>query len=139
MSILQLSNKGEVYKSRKEDSHDDFFYWLNIIKLLGNKSPVIIVLNKCDQPTKELPINEFKENFVNVKDFHKISLKAGYEDKLNNFKEALKKVATELPHIGNPLPKVWVDIRNDLEKLKLDGKIYISEQEYLEIERDTSE
>lgn len=122
-----------VTESRKEDSHDDFFYWLNIIKLLGNKSPVIIVLNKCDQPTKELPINEFKENFVNVKDFHKISLKAGYEDKLNNFKEALKKVATELPHIGNPLPKVWVDIRNDLEKLKLDGKNYISEQEYLEI------
>ena len=50
-----------VTESRKEDSHDDFFYWLNIIKLLGDNSPVMLVLNKCDQPTKELPFKEFKE------------------------------------------------------------------------------
>ncbi|OBX25162.1 hypothetical protein A9996_11130 [Gelidibacter algens] len=27
-----------VTESRKEDSHDDFFYWLNIIKMLGDKA-----------------------------------------------------------------------------------------------------
>ncbi|WPP49857.1 COR domain-containing protein [Catalinimonas niigatensis] len=122
-----------VTESRKEDSHDDFFYWLNIIKLLGDSSPVIIVLNKCDQPSKELPIKEFKDSFSNVKDFHKISLKAGFQDKLEIFKTALTSIATNLPHIGNPLPKVWVDIRRELESLKLSGKNYISEAEYLEI------
>ncbi|MDR1500907.1 MAG: hypothetical protein LBT43_00435 [Prevotella sp.] len=122
-----------VTESRKEDSHDDFFYWLNIIKLLGDKSPVIIVLNKCDQPTKELPINEFKENFSNIADFHKISLKPNYKDNLNNFKHSLKTIATNLPHIGNPLPKVWVDIRIELENLKQEGRNYITESEYLDI------
>ena len=122
-----------VTESRKEDSHDDFFYWLNIIKLLGDNSPVILVLNKCDQPTKELPFKEFKESFNNLIDFHKISLKAGYEEKLEAFKYTLKSIASNLPHIGNPLPKVWVDIRNELEELKVSGINYISETDYLEI------
>lgn len=122
-----------VTESRKEDSHDDFFYWLNIIKLLGDKSPVIIVLNKCDQPTKELPINEFKKTFGNVADFHKISLKSEYQDQFSQFKDSLMKIAAHLPHIGNPLPKVWVDIRLELESLKENNINYISESEYLEI------
>ena len=122
-----------VTESRKEDSHDDFFYWLNIIKLLGDSSPVILVLNKCDQPTKDLPFNEFKETFNNLVDFHKISLKEGYKERLESFKNALKRIATNLPHIGNPLPKVWVDIRNELEKLKISGVNYISESEYLDL------
>ena len=122
-----------VTESRKEDSYDDFYYWLNIIKLLGEKSPVIMVLNKCDQPTKDLPIKEYKEIFNNIVDFQKISLKDEYRDKLNTFKLKLKERASKLPHIGNPLPKVWVDIRREIEKLKLSGHNYITEKEYLKI------
>ena len=122
-----------VTESRKEDSHDDFYYWLNIIKLLGDDSPVIIVLNKCDQPTKELPIKEYKDFFNNISGFHKISLKKGYEEKFKYFKDELIRLVSHLPHIGTPLPKRWVDIRNDLENLKLAGKNYISLEEYLSI------
>lgn len=122
-----------VTESRKEDSHDDFYYWLNIIKLLGDKSPVTLVLNKCDQPTKELPIKEFSITFANIVDFKKVSLKAGYEQTILDLRNNLKSIASKLPHIGNPLPKKWVDIRIELEGLKLAGKNYISEQQYLEI------
>lgn len=122
-----------VTESRKEDSHDDFFYWLNIIKLLGDRSPVIMVLNKCDQPTKELPLKEYRETFNNIIDFQKISLREGYEDTFSKFKSVLKKTASNLPHIGNPLPKVWVDIRREIETLKVSGRNYISQLEYLEI------
>lgn len=122
-----------VTESRREDSHDNFFYWLNIIKLLGDQSPVIIVLNKCDQPIKELPIKEYKEVFGNIAGFYKVSLKEGFEDSRYKFKNALMTIASNLPHIGSPLPKVWVDIRIEIENLKQDGKNYISESEYLEI------
>lgn len=122
-----------VTESRKEDRHDDFFYWLNIIKLLGDRSPVILVLNKCDQPTKELPLREFKESFSNIIEFSKVSLKEGYEATLDEFKDKLKGIAATLPHIGNPLPKKWVDIRIEIEELKLAGKNYISANEYFEI------
>jgi len=124
-----------ITESRKEDSHDDFFYWLNIIQLLGDKSPVVMVMNKCDQPTKELPIKEYKATFSNVDSFEKISLvrENGFRDKFMKFKYNLKKILSGLPHIGNPLPKVWVDIRRDIEKLKLSGLNYISQERYFEI------
>lgn len=120
-------------ESRKEDSHDDFFYWLNIIKLLGDRSPVVMVLNKCDQPTKELPVKEYKENFSNITNFYKTSLKGAYRTDFLNFRNEIVRIASTLPHIGNPLPKVWVDIRVEIELLKLQGINYISEAEYLEI------
>ncbi len=122
-----------VTESRKEDRHDDFFYWLNIIKLLGDKSPIILVLNKCDQPIKDLPVKEFKESFGNIVDFAKVSLKPEFKDTLVDFKETLKKIAANLPHIGNPLPKKWVDIRIEIEVLKNEGRNYISTTDYLEI------
>jgi len=122
-----------VTESRKEDSYDDFYYWLNVIKLLGDKSPVIMILNKCDQPTKELPIKEFKDIFNNIVDFHKISLTDEYRTSFSNFKSILINHASRLPHIGTPLPKVWIDIRKELESLKLEGKNYITEREYLDI------
>lgn len=122
-----------VTESRKEDRHDDFFYWLNIIKLLGDNSPVMMALNKCDQPTKELPIKEYKTAFNNIISFDKISLREEYKDRFLEFKESLIKRASELPHIGNPLPKVWVEIRRDLETLKLEGHDHISQKKYFEI------
>lgn len=122
-----------VTESRKEDSHDDFFYWLNIIKLLGDKSPIMIVLNKCDQPTKEIPYREYKDNFSNLSGFHRISLKSEFKEQLLKFKHELLSCATRLPHIGNALPKVWVDIRKEIEVMKDSGLNYISESEYLNI------
>lgn len=122
-----------VTESRKEDRHDDFYYWLNIIRLLGDNSPVFMILNKCDQPTKELPIKEYMETFPNIIDFAKVSLTDDYKESFISFKNSLAKIAANLPHIGNPLPKTWVDIRIDIEELKLSGKNYITENEYLEI------
>jgi internalin A len=122
-----------VTESRREDRHDDFYYWLNIIRLLGDNSPVFMVLNKCDQPTKELPIKEYMENFPNLIEFARVSLTPDYRDLFESFKNSLANIASNLPHIGHPLPKTWVDIRVDLEELKLSGRNYISEAEYFEI------
>ena len=122
-----------VTESRKEDSHDDFFYWLNVIKLLGDNSPFVMVLNKCDQPTKELPIKEYKDAFGNIIDLFRISLKDEYRVDFNLFKKVLIEIATKLPHIGTPLPKVRVDIRIEIENLKMSGVNYITESAYLEI------
>ncbi len=122
-----------VTESRKEDRHEDFYYWLNIIKILGDQSPVLMVLNKCDQPNKEIPFKEFQESFSNLQEYHKISLKEEFREGFNTFKNALIEKTSKLPHIGNALPKVWVDIRIELEKLKTSGLNFISESEYLEI------
>jgi internalin A len=127
-----------VSESRKEDRHEDYYYWLNIIKLLGDTSPVIIVLNKFDQPTKDLPINEYRKAFDNIKEFVKVSCKEGEKNKLtiDYLKSIIKEIITNkefLPHIGSPLPKVWIDIRTELENIQEKGINYISYDDYLVI------
>ncbi|MEZ4886777.1 MAG: COR domain-containing protein [Chitinophagales bacterium] len=125
-----------VTEPRKEDKHEDFYYWLNIISLLGGDSPVLMVLNKCDQPTKELPINEYRKHFQNIVSLERISCKPDYRDTIEALKDKIKELLQNrqlLPHIGTPLPKVWVDIRKKLEQLKEEGKNYIGFEEYLEL------
>ena len=125
-----------VTESRKEDSHDTFFYWLNIIKLLGDSSPVIMVLNKADQPTKELPIADYKARFPNIVEFKKVSCHPDYKDTIVTLKEEIKRVIANqelLPQIGTPLPKVWINIRKEIEALQHTGKNYIGYEDYLDI------
>ncbi len=125
-----------VTEPRKEDKHEDFYYWLNIISLLGGDSPVIMVLNKCDQPTKELPIKEYRKHFENIVSLERVSCKPDYRDTIEALKGKIKGMLKNrqlLPHIGTPLPKVWVDIRKKLEQFKEEGKNYIDFEEYLGI------
>lgn len=125
-----------VTESRKEDKHEDFYYWLNIIQLLGDKSPVLLVLNKCDLPTKDLPVKEYQKTFGNMVGFSKISCTPDYRATIQALKAKLRHIFTDrqlLPHLGTPLPKVWLDIRADLEKLKKENRDYISYKEYITI------
>ncbi|MBW8331830.1 MAG: leucine-rich repeat domain-containing protein [Prolixibacteraceae bacterium] len=122
-----------VTESRKEDRHEDFYYWLNIIKLLGGQSPVIMVLNKADQSNKEIPFKEFQESFPNLLKYYKVSLKDEFRPDFLTFKNELIEITSHLPHIGTALPKVWVDIRFELEKLKIQKLNYINLAQYLEL------
>ncbi|EAY31275.1 COR domain-containing protein [Microscilla marina] len=125
-----------VTESRKEDNHGTFFYWLNIIRLLGGASPVILVLNKIDQPTKELPIEDYKAAFANLIEFKRVSCHADYKATVESLKEEIKRIITNeqlLPQIGAPLPKVWVKVRKEIEALQNEQKSYISYSTYLDV------
>jgi small GTP-binding protein len=129
-----------VTESLKEDKHEDFYYWLNIIKLLGGDSPVVLVQNKCDQPLKALPIREYQNTFDNLTQAivqpQVISCHYDYRYTIDSLKQAILRIVTNndlLPHIGTPLPKVWVVIRKELSNWLEAGKDYISYTEYLEL------
>lgn len=125
-----------VTESRQEDKHEDFYYWLNIIRLLGANSPVLIVLNKFDEPTKDLPILEYRKSFDNIIGYKKVSCKKEFKSTIEKLKLEIKQIITNknlLPHIGTPLPKVWVTVRVELEELRQSGVNYISMDNYLSI------
>jgi len=122
-----------VTESRKEEKHDDFYYWLNIIRLLGDRSPIILVLNKCDQPTKALPVNEYQAAFENLVEFHQVSCHPDYKSTLMPLREAIRRIITNsklMPDIGIILPGVWVRIREEIARLQETGTDYISRDEY---------
>lgn len=112
--------------SRKEDT--DFNYWLSIIDLLSENSPVIIVSNEKQDRKKRLNEKAIRSKFPNVREFIESNLATnrGVEDVIREVKHNIVK----LSHVGSELPQTWVDIRHELEQLNKD---YISLDAYYEI------
>ncbi|MCL1666602.1 leucine-rich repeat domain-containing protein [Elizabethkingia ursingii] len=117
-----------VWEARTDQHLVSFDYWLNVIRLLSNNSPIIIVLNKIDERIINIDEKSLKTKFKNIVSFHQVSASTG-----QNIDLLKTEIATEinsLPLIGDKLPKVWLEIRTILEALESN---YISAEEYLNI------
>lgn len=117
-----------VWEARTDQHLISFDYWLNVIRLLSNNSPIIIVLNKIDERIINIDEKSLKAKFKNIVSFHQVSASTG-----QNIEQLTEKIGTEinsLPLIGDKLPKVWLEIRTILETLESN---YISAEDYLSI------
>jgi len=117
-----------VTDTRKEDT--DFNYWLNVIELLTDASPLVIVTNERGDRHKDLNERLLKSQFLNVKNILPANLATNRG--LIAVVDEIQHYIARLPHIGTPLPKTWVDVRQALER---DPRNHISLDEYLEISR----
>ena len=117
-----------VWMARTDDNIISFDYWLNAISLLSDGAPVIAVLNKIDERIKMIDEKTIQNKFTNIKAFLKVSAKTG--EGINILLDTITKEIEKLPHVGEDLPKVWVDIRLHLENL---NKPYLNFSEYLQI------
>jgi len=126
-----------VTEARKDVRHEDFYYWLNLTRILGGESPVVIIQNKCDQPGTGLAVREYQENFSHIVESpQNVSCKDKYKETIEALRAATKRIIKNrklLPDIGRELPKVWVDIREQLEELRTEGKNYIRYEEYEDV------
>ena len=115
-----------VADTRKEDT--DFYYWLNVVELLTDNSPVLIVKNEKQDRHREININALRGQFSNLKETlaTNLSNNRGLPQIITNIQNYIK----QLPHIGQTLPKTWIQVRAALEQ---DNRNYISLQEYLDI------
>lgn len=124
-----------VWDARKEEETRSFDYWFNIVKLLSASSPVIVVMNKSDIRIKQIDEASFMKKFENIAGFHKVSCVTG--DGIEQLCRQIRLCISDMPHLRDKLPKVWVDIR---ERLKTEGekKDYISLEDYFAICRQFS-
>jgi len=115
-----------VADSRKEDT--DFNYWLHIVELLSDNSPLFIVLNEKQNRERKINVAGMKGRFANLIDHIKINLadNRGLDALIAEVKHQICK----LPLVGTELPKSWVEIREVLEN---DGRDYVSQEEYLRL------
>ena len=113
-----------VADTRKEDT--DFYYWLNVVELLSDNSPVLIIKNEKQERQREINKTALRGQFTNLEKILATNLanNRGLDEVLSNIKYYIQK----LPHIGDTLPKTWVKVRQNLEQ---DDRNYISLQEYL--------
>ncbi len=115
-----------VADTRKEDT--DFYYWLNVVELLSDNSPLLIIKNEKQNRHREINERQLRGEFTNLEKTLATNLatKRGLPQILSEIKHYI----SNMPHIGTALPKTWVDVRKKLEN---DPRNYISIDEYLDI------
>ena len=120
-----------VWEARTDSDLISFDYWLNTVKVLSDNSPVLVIQNKIDERKK--PINEanWKTRFSNIVRFLDVSAKEDID--LDDLKRTIAREIDKLPHIGDTLPKSWIDVRQKLESL---NENYISYGDYAAICRE---
>ncbi|WP_413175371.1 COR domain-containing protein [Anabaena azotica] len=112
-----------VADTRKENT--DFYYWLKVVDLLSDNSPVIIIKNEKEERQCEVNERQLRGEFLNLKEVLPSNLATNRG--LTAIKDAIQQYISKLPHVGTPLPKIWVKVRSDLEN---DPHNYISREEY---------
>ena len=115
-----------VSDERKEDT--DFRYWLEVVNLLSEGSPLIIVQNRKQGRGHALDVRSLRQEYPNLVRTLSVDLSDN-----SGLAEAITRVRRELellPHIGTALPKTWQDVR---EALEADTREYITSTEFFRI------
>ena len=128
-----------VADNRKDDT--DFNYWLNIIELFAGDSPLIIVLNEKGEVPRHLNRADLLSRYPDsIKEIVAVNFKTAEEPDPAKAQERLKGIhslirsieycAENLPHIGEPVPARWVDVRAAIEQ---DDRNYIYREQFDEL------
>ena len=116
-----------VTDSRKDHQHLD--YWLQIVELLSENSPMLIIKNEKDcivDIKDEGQIRtRFKEMVKEILDTNLATNKG-----LDRIIARLEEYIQELPLVGIKIPKSWAKVRQAIEQ---DSRDYISLDEFLKI------
>ena len=113
-----------VADSRKEDT--DFDYWLNVVELLSENSPLLIIKNEKQDRKRKINQRQLRSQFTNLKETLATNLQT--KRGLPKILATIKHYISGLPHVGAPLPKTWVQVRQALEQ---DERNHITLEEYL--------
>ncbi|MEH2337791.1 COR domain-containing protein [Nostoc sp.] len=112
-----------VADTRKENT--DFYWWLKVVELLSDKSPVIIIKNEKQDRQCEVDGGQLRGEFSNLEKILATNLDTNRG--LGEIKDAIQLYISNLDHVGTPLPKLWVRVRAALEN---NSRNYISFEEY---------
>jgi internalin A len=115
-----------VADSRREDT--DFNYWMNIVELLSDNSPLIIVQNEKQDRRRELDESRLRGRFSNLRSVHRANLADNRG--LQEVEAAVRRGLEGLPHIGTPLPRTWNTLRRSLSA---DARDHITIDEFLDL------
>lgn len=115
-----------VSDERKEDT--DFRYWLEVVNLLSDGSPLIIVQNRKQGRMQELDVRTLRQEYPNL--VATLSVDLSDNSGLGPTIARVRRELELLPHIGTALPKTWQDVRMALEA---DDREYITETEFFRI------
>ena len=106
-------------------------YWLNIIELLSNSSPVLLVHNEKQDRRCEINVSQLRRDFDNLIE-KPLTTNLADNRGLETLQRALQKRITTLDHISTGIPKHWAKVRHVLENYA-QRKTHIEVSEFYDI------
>lgn len=103
-----------VVDNRRED--EDFNYWLHVIEMFGDNSPLLIVQNEKQKRKRDIDIGALRLRFTNIKDIVPVDFAEIDKTRLFKLEQAIRYQIIALPHIGNPVPARWTSVRKILDE-----------------------
>ncbi len=122
-----------VWDALAEDEYGRIDYWLKTIQSLAGDSPIIIVVNKCDNDLgrlHRLDDVDYKERFPQIVDIVYVSCKDNIG--IKSLQKRIKDIAINLPLMKTSWLSSWKYVRDTLEKLSKRSN-FIPYSEYLKI------
>lgn len=97
-----------VLEDRREDDRS-VYDWLKVIRSRGGESPVLVVINKCDQGTPNLRLDEtsIRAAYPNVLGFVAVSCKPDSEERIAGLRQQIAGLVSgdpRLKHVRDPFP-----------------------------------
>lgn len=121
-----------VLDSRKDEKAE---YWLKHIQSFGGDSPVLVVLNKCDEhPGFDVNRKILKEKYPSIVGFYQVSCKT--TQGIEELSEALLNTITSVEMLRTMWPSSWFRVKKQLEKMtrtRSDRTHYISYEQYTQL------
>ncbi len=118
-----------VLVSDDREQRTRFDYWFDIIKVLGEKSPVLVVLNeKKHRSVSDFDYDKYKKRYGPIYEIERRDVDFAKKDgRLDALRYKITEMLSGLTHIGDELPKQWVTIRRELENIKEKNQIGIND------------
>ncbi|MFE4076980.1 COR domain-containing protein [Peribacillus sp. YIM B13477] len=121
-----------VWDARQEDEYGRIDYWLNTIESFAGDSPILLVINKCDERKiiKDIDLKSLRRNFQQIIEVYKVSCQNGMG--IADLRDVIQEETKHLPLMGLVWLSSWIQIRTYLEELSKSVNL-IPYSEYLEI------
>jgi len=103
-----------VMDARAGEKESNIHYWLKIISSFGGESPVLVVINKCDQHPHELNETALLRNYPNIRGFVQTSCETG--EGVAELRREIGKQIRRLPHVFDELPLSYFQVKETLEQ-----------------------
>ncbi len=113
--------------ARAGEKESNIHYWLKIIQSYGGDSPVLVVVNKCDQHPHELNETRLMRDYPNIRRIIQTSCSTGQG--IAELRREIGEQVRSLPHVFDELPVSYFKVKAELEQVAA-GKNFIPIEEY---------
>ncbi|MDO9522118.1 MAG: COR domain-containing protein [Methanocorpusculum sp.] len=122
-----------MWSARSDATAGRVDYWLKTITTLAGNSPIILVINQCDEGQRITPFNiaEYQAKYSQIKDYIKISCKDNISENRMALRECIRKEVKKLPLMEEKWSLKRYGVREELEKCVSSN--YIPYEKYKEI------